>query len=775
MNPGDILHDRYLIVQLLGKGGFGQTYLAKDSNLDNRLCAIKTIPYPQSHTSQVLQQARLRFDREVRTLSQLGQHPQIPQIFDRFEENENFYIVQEYIEGHTLSEELTLGTQLPELQVIALIKNILEILEFVHKNNVIHRDIKPSNLIRRNDGEIVLIDFGAVREIRTLTVTASGKVATTTIGSPGYISPEQQFGNPSFYSDIYAVGIIGIQALTGVNPSNFERDPQTCEICWRYSTPDRLKKILDKMVRYHFRDRYQSVREVLQALKNPKKNYWLLVLCGCAIGLGAAIVLHKFLTPKTCDFTLEDRISCGEEVLLKSLNPVPKQDGVTAFLRSQYQESLESFQKSWREDKKDPETLIYMNNALLEAIDADYYTIAISVPLRRNEAGKIVSEYLALEILRGVAQAQTEVNLSLLENKGDNQDFPGRDFLQKINLKGKGLRVVIADDSNQVSQAQKVANSLINRSDILAVLGHYASDMTMEVVDIYDRHKIVLMSYGSTTNKLTKYPYNFFFRTVGSTQSYAPILAQYLIQKNITKAVLCYNPSSSFAYSFQEDFKQKFLEPDGTATQRAIVGGECDLTKKEVVEQVLSKLENQPDVALVLSPDGEVTDSRAHAIELFKANNDRHWIASSEGLNSFQTLEVASKLNSFEKLVISTHWHPRNSQNSKFTKDVSQLWGGQVNTTTALTYDAARSLIEAIIQQPKPSRIGMQTTMRNPNFKVEGATGIIQFDPKTGDRKNPPQQLIHIVRCQSEQYGVTFVPIQFETAEAAGLKCDGTR
>ncbi|MGB3557697.1 MAG: hypothetical protein WBA24_04060, partial [Geitlerinemataceae cyanobacterium] len=101
-----------------------------------------------------------------------------------------------------------------------------------------------------------------------------------------------------------------------------------------------------------------------------------------------------------------------------------------------------------------------------------------------------------------------------------------------------------------------------------------------------------------------------------------------------------------------------------------------------------------------------------------------------------------------------------------------RLWGGNVNSTTALAYDAARSLIEAIRQQQKTSRMGMQQTLRNPNFKAEGATGTIQFDPKTGDRQNPPQQLVHIVSCQSEKFGVTFVPIQYETAEAAGLKCN---
>lgn len=778
MNSGDILHHRYKIVKLLGEGGFGQTYLAKDSNLDNRLCAIKTIPYPQPDNPEILQQARLRFDREVRTLSQLGQHPQIPQIFDRFEENENFYIVQEYIEGSTLSDELIPGTQLPEGQVIPLLKEILEILVFVHKNNVVHRDLKPSNLIRRTDGKIFIIDFGAVQEIRTLTVTSSGEIATLPIGSPGYMPPEQQYGNPGFYSDIYAVGIIGIQALTGVNPNHFRRATDTCEIIWHCSKSDRLKKILDKMVRYHFKERYQSVAEVLRDLKKSPIPAGLLVLGGCAIGLCGAIVLYPFFTPKTCNANVGDSVSCGEEIIVTSLDPVPKQDGVTAFLQSHYPESLESFQQSWREDLredlKDPETLIYLNNALLETLGADCETIAISVPLRRNDKGAIVSDNLALEILRGVALAQTEVNLSLLEERGDTRDFPGRGVLQKNSLKGKGLRVVIADDRNSKSAAKEVAKSLIHRSDILAVLGHYASDMTMEVVDIYQRHQLVLMSYGSTTNKLTKNPRNFFFRTVGSTQSYAPRLAQYLLQQKITKAVLFFNPASPFTYSFKEDFKQTFLDPENIPIQRAI-SGEVDLTKKQAIDRELSNLKNQPDVAIVLSPDGEVTDSRANAIAIFQENNDRLWIAASEGLNIYQTLEVAAQLKSFEKLVISTHWHPITSQNSQFPKQAAAFWGGQVNATTALTYDAARALIEAIARQPKPTRIGMQKTMRNPTFKAEGATGTLQFDPKTGDRQNPPQQLIHIVRCSSEYYGVTFVPIQFETAEAAGLNCTRNR
>ncbi|MGB3241163.1 MAG: bifunctional serine/threonine-protein kinase/ABC transporter substrate-binding protein [Geitlerinemataceae cyanobacterium] len=792
LNPGDILHDRYRIVKLLGQGGFGKTYLAEDTNLNDRLCAIKEIPQPQSDDLNVLEQARLRFDREVRALSQLGQHPQIPQVFDRLEDDNNFYLVQEYIEGNPLSDELTSGNRWEENRAIAFLQDILNILSFVHQKEVIHRDIKPSNLIRRSDGTIVLIDFGAVREIGTLTVSDSGETVTTTIGSPGYMPSEQQCGNPDFCSDIYAVGVTIIQSLIGVNPQRFLRDPETCEIIWIYATPDRptiqisdrLTEIINKMVRYDFRKRYQSITEILPELErvidssrspnrarfrrrdSPISRRLFLSVCGCGIGIIIAVIVHKLLIPTTCNLTLNDRISCGEELIIKSLTPVPKQKGVKSFSRSNYQESLDFFQQSWRQDKKDPETLIYMNNALLEAIDADYFTIAIAVPLRRNQAGDIVTESLTLEILRGVSQAQTEVNLSLLEVKGDKRDFPGRDFLEKINLKNQGLRVVIADDRNQIEKAKEVAQSLIDRPEILGVIGHYASDMTMEVVDIYNSQKLVLVSPGSTTNDLTENPRDFFFRTVASTQKYAPIISQYLTSKNIKKVKLFFNPSSPFTYSFQEDFKQAFQ----TSIDRSIQTS--NLTNKNEVEKEILNLGKQPDVALVLIPDGEVTDSLANAIDIFRANNDRHWIATSEGLHNEKTLEAASKLNSSKKLVISTHWNSLNSQNSQFPDRSLRLWGGNVNSTTALAYDAARSLIEAIRQQQKTSRMGMQQTLRNPNFKAEGATGTIQFDPKTGDRQNPPQQLVHIVSCQSEKFGVTFVPIQYETAEAAGLKCN---
>jgi serine/threonine protein kinase/regulator of sirC expression with transglutaminase-like and TPR domain len=268
------LQGRYSIIKPLGSGGFSSTFLGIDQQQPEcPKCVIKQLE-PQLSDPVNLQLARRLFKTEAKVLQKLGNHPQIPQLFDYFEENQEFYLVQEYIQGHDLSEELTAGKQWSESDVICLLQDILETLAFVHQQNVIHRDIKPSNLIRRHsDYKIVLIDFGAVKQIGTQTVSASGMPPLTiAIGTPGYFPTEQASGMPKFSSDIYAVGMIGISALTGLSPTRheFPKDPDTNEISWNHlaQVTQELVNIIDKMVRYDFRDRYQSIEAVLSDLKN---------------------------------------------------------------------------------------------------------------------------------------------------------------------------------------------------------------------------------------------------------------------------------------------------------------------------------------------------------------------------------------------------------------------------------------------------------------------------------------------------------------------------
>lgn len=239
LNPRDIVGGRYRIKCQLGSGGFGSTYLAEDIYLPNEPERVVKQIIPLSNEPSVLQEAEERFNNEAIALHRLGTHPQIPQLFGRFQENGKFYLVQEFIEGQPLSEKLIPGKQLNEEEVIELLRGILEIIKFVHQQRVIHRDIKPSNLIQRQqDGKIVLIDFGAVKEISTLAVTSQGQVTPTiSIGTPGYMAAEQLHGQPKYNSDVYAIGIIGILAITGLGPKELLSDTKTCEIVWRYSIP----------------------------------------------------------------------------------------------------------------------------------------------------------------------------------------------------------------------------------------------------------------------------------------------------------------------------------------------------------------------------------------------------------------------------------------------------------------------------------------------------------------------------------------------------------
>ncbi|MBN4001852.1 serine/threonine-protein kinase [Nostoc sp. LPT] len=268
---GQLLDGRYQVLQILGGGGFGQTYIAQDTHRPGfPKCVVKHLK-PVTRTPEFLETARRLFTSEAETLEQLGNHDQIPRLLAYFEDNQEFFLVQEFIEGQTLKAELFPNQRWTEDRVIQLLQQILGILQFIHSHNVIHRDIKPDNIIRRQqDGKLVLIDFGAVKQVQTQLLTISGHTgATIIIGTPGYMSTEQAQGKPRPNSDIYSLGIIGIQSLTGLHPINFEEDPDTGEISWQHqaNVSSELASVLSKMVLHHFKQRYQSAAEVLGVLK----------------------------------------------------------------------------------------------------------------------------------------------------------------------------------------------------------------------------------------------------------------------------------------------------------------------------------------------------------------------------------------------------------------------------------------------------------------------------------------------------------------------------
>lgn len=280
-NPDQPLGGRYKIISLLGAGGFGQTFLAHDLHLPGHpQCVVKQLK-PQSTDPSSLETARRLFDIEAQVLYELGSHDQIPRLLAHFEDNQEFYLAQELIDGELLSQELAAAPPWSESRVLAFLQDILQVLAFVHQEQVIHRDIKPSNLIRRReDGKIVLIDFGAVKQVSTQVVNRkTGQTKTISIGTQGYTPKEQLGGNPRFSSDIYAVGIVAIQAITGIHPRRLQEDAQTGEILWqdhaKQISPE-LTAIIDRMVRYDFRARYSTAAEALLALpvtENASSSY----------------------------------------------------------------------------------------------------------------------------------------------------------------------------------------------------------------------------------------------------------------------------------------------------------------------------------------------------------------------------------------------------------------------------------------------------------------------------------------------------------------------
>lgn len=272
MLAGQKVKQRYQIVKPIGSGGFGDTYLAEDLDLpDHPPCVVKHL-FPKTNNQQVLDDARRLFEREAHILYQLGKrHQQIPTLFAYFEENQEFYLVQEFVDGDDLRSELIPGKKWREVDVICLLADILTVLSAVHQQDIIHRDIKPANLLRRRlDGHIVLIDFGAVKQISTLTMMAGNTGFTVAVGTPGYMPSEQAIGKPKLSSDIYAVGMIGIQALTGIKPEDLPDDRLTGEVLWRDAcqVSDRTAEILDKMVKDHFSQRYPNAFEALKAIKS---------------------------------------------------------------------------------------------------------------------------------------------------------------------------------------------------------------------------------------------------------------------------------------------------------------------------------------------------------------------------------------------------------------------------------------------------------------------------------------------------------------------------
>ena len=284
--PLELLKNQYKIDKEIGQGGFGKTYLAIDTkHSSNRLVVVKQFFPRNQDDTQIIDELKGWFDREGKILKKLGDtHRLIPQRYDSFEEDGYLYIIQEYIEGEDLSKIIKVGNILSEIDAIDIVKNILKPLKSIHGQGIIHRDIKPDNLrvreINKDEDEIIVIDFGIAIEAKD---TVNLLTMFRRVGTPYYKSPEQSQGNPTFASDIYAVGMIGLQAITGksakdisfqqkdgtINPNSLQSNDGTIKPNAGVIASDKFIKFLNKALIYDPKKRFADATEALDYLDRP--------------------------------------------------------------------------------------------------------------------------------------------------------------------------------------------------------------------------------------------------------------------------------------------------------------------------------------------------------------------------------------------------------------------------------------------------------------------------------------------------------------------------
>ncbi|MEL6260089.1 MAG: serine/threonine protein kinase [Cyanobacteria bacterium J06626_6] len=270
--PYVLLSRRYKVLNTLSDGGFGQTFLVEDTHMpSNRLCVLKQLK-PVHNQSELRQTIQERFQREAATLEKLGEaHDQIPRLFAYFSEGDQFYLVEEWVEGLTLTQKVSQEGPLPEAAVKAILFELLPVIAYIHSQKIVHRDIKPDNIIlRQQDGKPVLIDFGAVKEtMKTLINGDTPRTRSIIVGTPGYMPSEQLAGRPVYASDIYSVGITAIYLLTGRVPQAIATNPQTGSLRWREYAPNVSRgfaNFLDCAAHITPHSRFASVRDMQSVL-----------------------------------------------------------------------------------------------------------------------------------------------------------------------------------------------------------------------------------------------------------------------------------------------------------------------------------------------------------------------------------------------------------------------------------------------------------------------------------------------------------------------------
>ncbi|PHM10448.1 caspase, EACC1-associated type [Nostoc sp. 'Peltigera malacea cyanobiont' DB3992] len=447
------------------------------------------------------------------------------------------------------------------------------------------------------------------------------------------------------------------------------------------------------------------------------------------IGVFFGGILVYFLLPRTLNtpqpivqtpinlctketYSLNDRISLGEEILLKqdtNSNKENKEAGVKAFAKGDCQTAIDKFNSYRTTNRTDPEALIYLNNAQARQ-KGNYLKIAVSVPISNNLE-------LSQEMLRGVAQAQDEVN----KNGGIND---------------KLLQVVIANDDNDPNIASNIATQFINDNSILAVVGPNSTSALINAATVYLQKGNGLVMISPTSSAALPQFYNYVFRTSLRTNLVAEKLSNYAI-KNVPNSniLFCAYYSTSIDHqSLKDEFTKAIKSVGGQINPTDCNISASNFDPNAVISQAIASAANG---LLLTFPIDEMKKGLAVA----QANKGRLPLFSNPGLYTQKILQEGK--GDVDGMVLVVPWYPQAFTGYPFGQNALKLWGGTVNWRTATTYDATLAIIAGLRETNK--RNELQKVLHSPTFSVDGATGKIQFLP-SGDRKDNPMFLVQVQR-----------------------------
>ncbi len=743
-----LIHQRYHIIGFVCERHCAATELfyVTDIHQPAQIFVLKTLISSDSKIKSLFAQEQLLNNKLV--------HPSVCKGYDSFSmvlknHQEIPCLVMEYIPGKNLEQWVIKNGSIGQEQAVKWLKQLLGTITYLHEQQVIHRDIKPSNIICKPDGDVILIDFGSAKQIKK-------EISNTAVGSFGFTAPEQFSGKAVTQSDFYALGKTLMYLLMGSDFNN-----QNTFVPKKIITPA-LHNLLREMTQHKFQDRPANTKKILRKLQKieqansskQKLKACLILTTGIMLGsIAISLVLSKIISPEpkqakqACDRVKGDYISCGETSFFENneISPMAelKRKGMQQIRAKQWSAAAKSLKQVWQQTK-DPEALIYSNNSKIQENEKlQKYTIAIAAGFNGKNAKR-------LNIIMGVAYAQTKA--------------------MESNI---GLKVVLVNDQDNVIIAQNMAKELIDRPEIIAVIGHHVSDTTSAALKIYhqapDTHRMALISPSSTSKNLEEYTIgskHIFFRTVATDHSTANIMAGHLLKiKKIRKVAIFYVKGNSYSESLASELRKQLkiqaipdrieisILEDQDRFHLSREGYDSSSLAPLKINEAIDYAKQQGAEAFVVIPDASENAEKGHslsmqdAINIVKASSEVEIVTgdSMAGVKELLTKEAVNRV------TITSPWEMRENMESELVKFWQQETAPQpqIHWYAYTSYNAAQVIITTIQKNShrKLTRDILREWISAPGFATSDG---VEFAEGRGELKEDKPTLTTVVRCNGK-------------------------